>query len=868
VSTDKLPIQATSFIGRTKELMQIGALVADPVCRLLTLVGPGGIGKTRLALEAARQLPADSARFVELQSLTSPDLLVTAIAEALGFQFYSGDNPKQQLLDYLCEQTWLLLLDNFEHLLDGAPLLSEILAAAPAIHLLVTSRERLNLIEEWVLDISGLAYPIDDSESALQDFSAVELFVQHARRASVGFTLTDTSRPAVIRVCRLVDGMPLGIELAASRLRVLSCEAIADEIERSLDILETPARNVESRHRTMRAAFEPTWNRLSADERDVFMRLSVFRGGFTREAAQIVADASLRALSALVDKSLLRVSEGGRYELHELLRQYAEEQLHPSGKVEAVHDAHSLYYADFLHQRLEDMKGRRQLAALAEIAVDFENVRAAWMWAVDHKSINIIYKMVEGLWLFCDLYGRPVERLALFRYAEQQFANDLRPEQERLWGQLAARAFDERDTDETPLESAFQIARRCGDLAEIGRCLEIFAATAYNRQDYVGAKQLAEESLALYRQLGDPYYQAWILMQLQSWSYQEGLVDFQRFGFEAYRLRHQIGDRIGVAWSLSVVAHTESRNGHFEEAERLWLERIALGREIDHRHLIAIGYAHVSYAVYFIQGDFAKSRFAAEEVFRLLSDLSHSNAPKWAFATLCLLACMDEDYQESKTFYQKATSARGLAWANDLALFGHCLANCGLEDYPAARADLAAVLPRIVNFPGLSGVVLCLPVAAILLTRDGDPVLAVELLGLAFSHPSRASGWMEKWPLLIRLRLQLEQALGTEAYRSAWERGTHLDIDAVEVKLRAMFLSEPSPPKANASPSSVKPLSDRELEILHLIAEGHSNQDIADRLYVGVSTVKKHINHIYDKLDAKNRTQAVALARERNILPR
>lgn len=242
-----LPTHAIPLIGRAEELSQITALLHDPACRLLTLIGLGGIGKTRLALEAAHQFPAP-VHFVPLQPLSSPDFLISAMADALGLRFHSGNDPKRQLLDYLREKSWLLVLDNFEHLLDGAALLSEILTYAPGVRLLVTSRERLNLVEEWVLDVEGLAYPPSENVTDPERYSAVELFVQHARRAKVSFALTDTSRPAVVRICRLVDGMPLGIELAASWVRVLSCQAIADEIARSLDILETPVWSRNSIH--------------------------------------------------------------------------------------------------------------------------------------------------------------------------------------------------------------------------------------------------------------------------------------------------------------------------------------------------------------------------------------------------------------------------------------------------------------------------------------------------------------------------------------------------------------------------------------------------------------------------------------------
>jgi predicted ATPase len=286
-----LELQLTPFVGRENERLRITELMADPTCRLLTLVGPGGIGKTRLASEAARQFA--NAYFIPLQSLNTPDLIPSMFAKSLGFQFYTGSEPIQQLLDYLREKAYVLLLDNFEHLLEGVTLLSQILAYAPHVQLLVTSRERLNLVEECVLDLEGLPYPASELEADIGQYGAVDLFVQHARRVKASFQLSEEYRPAVARICRLVGGMPLGIELAASWVRVLSCTAIANEIEHNLDILQTSARNVEPRHQTMRGVIDQSWQLLSDTERAVYMKLSVFRGGFTREAAELVAGTSL-----------------------------------------------------------------------------------------------------------------------------------------------------------------------------------------------------------------------------------------------------------------------------------------------------------------------------------------------------------------------------------------------------------------------------------------------------------------------------------------------------------------------------------------------------------------------------------------------
>ena len=356
-----LPTSVTSFVGRGRELIEIGVLLGDPACHLLTLVGPGGIGKTRLALEAARQLTiSDGVYFVSLQPLDLSSLILSAIAEALDFKFLQLGDTQQQLLDYLREKSLLLVLDNFEHLLDGARLVSDILQTARAMKVLTTSREALNLQEEWVYPVKGMPYPEDDQPTNPEDYSAVRLFAQHARQIRADFSLTE-EQAGVVRICALVEGMPLGIELAATWVRALSCAEIADEIEHSLDILATSARNAEPRHRTMRVVLEHSWQLLSDAERAVFTKLTVFRGGFSRQAAQAVAGSSLQALSGLVDKSFLRHETNERYDIHELLRQYGEEQLNsPPEEGEWVHAQHSNYYAEFMQQREADLKGQRQ----------------------------------------------------------------------------------------------------------------------------------------------------------------------------------------------------------------------------------------------------------------------------------------------------------------------------------------------------------------------------------------------------------------------------------------------------------------------------------------------------------------------------
>jgi predicted ATPase/DNA-binding SARP family transcriptional activator/GAF domain-containing protein len=357
-----LPLQPTPFVGRKAVLAEIADRLQDPDCQLLTLVGPGGSGKTRLALEVGvAQLDnyTHGVWFVSLAPLQSVDAIVPTVAQALEFRFYEEGEPWQQLLDYLRQKSLLLIMDNYEHLLDGTDLVTEILKTAPDVKVLATSRARLNVGGEHRFQITGMDFPEltpSTSADAIQ-YSAVKLFLQGARRAQPGFELTDENLGGVVDVCRVAEGMPLAIRLAAAWVEMLTPAEIAVETSQGIDFLETGLRDVPERQRSVRAIFDHSWKLLAEREREVFQALSAFRGGFTREAAQEVAGASLRELRILVDKSLLHRTPAGWYEVHGLLRQYAAEKLAATPAAwETTHDRHCAYYAAALQQWDTDLR--------------------------------------------------------------------------------------------------------------------------------------------------------------------------------------------------------------------------------------------------------------------------------------------------------------------------------------------------------------------------------------------------------------------------------------------------------------------------------------------------------------------------------
>ena len=362
-----LPVQTNSFIGRECELDELSQMVADSDCRLITIVAPGGMGKTRLALALAERVMAlpeqieqmpnragsfqDGVFFIALASLTTPDLLISTIADSIGYRFQSdGRDLKQQLLDFLHEKQMWLILDNAEHLRGGMGIASEILAYAKDIQIVVTSRERLNLNVETVYTIAGLPFGDWETLEGALAGDCVKLFLQSAKRVKPSFTLAVDEIDSLARVCQLVDGMPLAIELAAAWVAMLSLEEIANEITQNLDFLSSNMQDTPQRQHSIRAVFEYTWKRLSTAEQNVLMKLSVFRGGWAREAAEEVAGADLLLLRALVSKSLIDHGADGRFEMQGLLHQFAEEQLELAEEAPTTCAKHSAYYADYLYQ--------------------------------------------------------------------------------------------------------------------------------------------------------------------------------------------------------------------------------------------------------------------------------------------------------------------------------------------------------------------------------------------------------------------------------------------------------------------------------------------------------------------------------------
>jgi serine/threonine protein kinase len=417
-----LPAQTTPFVGREAEVDALVNLLDDPTNRLITILAPGGMGKTRLALEVAERYISppqsdftDGVFFVELAPLLDTSSIIPSIADALGYHFQAdGREPLQQIQDYLSSKTLFLVLDNFEHLLEGAGLVTDILKTASTVNILATSRQRLNQMGETLYHLSGMDFPAWKTPSEAMKYGSVQLFLQSAKRVQPNFELTSENLDEVAQICKSVQGMPLGILLSASWLGMLTPAEVAEEIASGIDFFETDEIGLPDRQHSIRAVFDYSWKSMTSVEQAIFMKLSVFRGGFTREAAQAVARANLRVLMSLTNKSLIRRNtDSGRYEIHELLRQYSHEKLIEQGLEHENCDKHSDYFVAFLEQFSAD-EPTEKINDLIE--TEFENIRIAMKFCADFAKGDAILSVHRVLAEYLDSRARHQDAISTFEY--------------------------------------------------------------------------------------------------------------------------------------------------------------------------------------------------------------------------------------------------------------------------------------------------------------------------------------------------------------------------------------------------------------------------------------------------------------------
>jgi predicted ATPase/DNA-binding CsgD family transcriptional regulator len=871
----ELPEPPTPFVGREEELAEIAGLLADPACRLLTLVGPGGIGKTRLALAAAARTGTAfpwGARFVALQPLDSPDLLVPALADAVGLSRGGAADSRERLFAFLRDRPALLVLDNFEHLLEGAELLAGLLRATGA-KALVTSRQALRLREEWLFPVQGLPYPPEQAGEPggasgrvgsraggpgapggdLERFGAVRLFAACARRVRRDFSL-EAELEDTARLCRLAEGMPLALELAAAWAGALPTADIAAELERGLDVLAGGPRDAPQRHLSVRAAFDGSWQRLTPEERAVFRRLAVFRGGFRREAAARVAGATPLALAALVERSLLRLDRDGRYRVHELLRQYGEERLRESPEEAAAVEAeHGAYFTGWVQDLLPRLLGAGQREALAALAADRDNVRTAWQWAVAQADAAALARAAPGIAELSLWEGRFQEGASAFEQAAQT-----------LQGMLEAHSEDAPEEAGPAAALALVLSQLSRFYIRLGRQEEAEATLIRCRAlragldgpPALGVATDPDLSLCHIATIRGDYELALRLAETaieaaEAW----GHVPNQQF-----------------AWDLR--ARAAMHLGRLEEAQR-YAERAQALVESSGDRIAEASVLTVMGSVALIREDYRLARACFESNLTIRESLGGRGALALAWNKLGQVALREGDPAEARRFFERgraAATAHGDPGGLTDASIGLGLAATALGEYGAAREHLRAALATAAGRTFGIYLASLLLGAGELALRAGDPQGGRELLALTLRHPAAPHDVRERARRLLRDGSPSGQPSGP--LPPAGPAGGDQDLAArmlgVLVGLRVEDPPAPPPPArgqaAPAAPALAEPLTERELEVLRLAAEGLSNRQIALRLHIALGTTKAHLHSILGKLEAPNRVAAIARARALGLL--
>ncbi len=549
-----LPPVSTAFVGRQTELAQIAQRLADPATHLLTIVGPGGIGKSTLALQAGH---AEEARFpagvwfVPLAGMESAERVPAAILAALGVPAGGGSTPHQQLLLHLRGKHSLLILDNFEDVLPAAELMAELLRTCPQVKLIVTTRERLNLRDEWLLTLGNLSYPTDAKAAGAErrEYSALRLFEICAQRTQPAFALDSANLPSVIRICQLVDGMPLALEMAAAWVRVLPVAEIPGEIERSLSFLSTSARDVAERQRSIHAVFDHSWQLLTERERSVLRQLAVFRNGFSREGAEAVAAASLLDLSALLDKSWLRLNGDGRYQMHGLAQNYAAEKLHNEHSAltnEAVGDVlhrHCLFFAAQVPP-----EGRFVKVTAIVPTADVENVQLAWQTALQQRH----WRDLEQLTVFIEIIMQTWWDPAILPHLERGIG-----QLETVLQSVPVGTGEFRQSSEAPLAKILHVAGEY--YTHLGKLIQAIDHLSRGRSLFESHRSNSHAAGATHADittsLGFAFYYAGQFDKAEV-LYQEALTAYEN-----------VADRRGMIVVRLLLAQVYGRRGSYKEAE-------------------------------------------------------------------------------------------------------------------------------------------------------------------------------------------------------------------------------------------------------------------------------------------------------------
>ena len=715
---NNLPVQPTPLVGREREIREIAELVRKEDMRLITLTGPGGTGKTRLGLQAAADLLEefpDGVFFVALATITELELVASTIALALGVKESAGQSLMESLKNYLRDKRVLLVLDNFEQVLEGAPLVGELLGACPKLKVLATSRIPLKLYGEQEYLVPPLSLPdpkVMPPLEILTQYEAVKLFVQRARAVKADFTVTNENAPAVAEICARLDGLPLAIELAAARTRMLPPQKMLERLGNRLKLLKGGARDLPTRQQTLRGTIDWSYELLEEEEKTLFGRLSVFSGGRTLEAIEEICDPegeleALEGVESLLEKSLLRQEEGvegePRFVMLETVHEYAREKLQENGEEQEIKRAHAQYFLALAEEGESEVRGPEAAKWLERLEAEHDNMREALSWSLGQENVELGLRLAGALWRFWWMRSHYSEGR---RWLENALAVDGRgsPSARAMAlagiGEIASHQGDLDQAQEACEEGLELLAHETSE-AKIYLLLSL-AKVARMREDYKWATQLNEKNVALSREMRDTW---------------------------------------GLASSLLSSAVVTQIRGDSERATELYEESMDLFREWGDKQGLAFCSLNLG-LVAIIQGDLVRAAKLTEEAVALFRELGSRGDVSLSLNNLGWIAFLRNDLGKAVDLYKQSLA---LAWETGM---------------------YTVVLDDLVGFACLAG-------------AQGDAVRAAQLCGAAEAlheatgYPRDPTSYAEMEPYLVSGRSQIHEAV----WAKAWEEGRTMTLE-------------------------------------------------------------------------------------------
>jgi predicted ATPase/DNA-binding CsgD family transcriptional regulator len=895
IPTHTLPVLLTPLVGREQTVEDVSTLLRRSEVRLLTLTGTAGVGKTRLAVQVATELTnefADGVYFVPLAAIRDSELVIPTIARQLRVREIGTQSIFEQVKIALQEKQVLLLLDNFEQVVTAARYVEELLVSCSFLKVMVTSREVLHLQAEQVYPVLPLPLPnldhIPDRETLFQ-CAAVTLFIQRAQAMSPTFGVTSDNARVIAEICVRLDGLPLALELAAIRMRLLSPDALLTRLSQRLQVLTRGTQDLPERQQTLRSTLQWSYDLLTAEEQRLFRRLSVFVGGFTVEGAETIARlgddeipsgtvSALDCVESLLDKSLLlHIGQGPRLTMLETIREYGLQRLQESGEAELCQRVHALYYLKFAQEAEPHLKGGQQVLWWKCLELEQENLRAALAWSIGQGEGELALLLCGALWWFWNQRGYWSEgrRWLEAALALQEAQGRTAMRAKALMGAAVFAYHLGSPVVSSYIEESLSIYRELGDKRGLALLLSGLGVVLFAQKDVITARTRLEESLALAREVGDRWVLAYSLQNLGDAMYRSGDFKSAR-GFlqESVALYRELQDQQSLSRRLLELG----RVSHVVEAEALAQESLVLARELGNRPDIARA-LYASAVIQSLQDHVEQAVTLLEECLALFREQGDKLYVGNTLLTLGGIALHQGDLSQVEACVQDSLAlfrAVGNTYRTSLALrlLGDIRRVQGdLTQAKGAYKEGVSLAQQIGNRFGMGRNLSGLARVAI---AEGRLERAVCLFGAAeplFNPKVDFHLDMDPFECADHRRVveSMRTQLGEKAFIAAWDEGRKMTPEQVLTNLESIPFEPASTilhsiTVATPSPATHAGLTQREMDVLRLLAQGLTSAQIAERLCIEVSTVSFHLRSIYGKLGVSSRTAAARYAMEHGLV--